>query len=87
MLPASLLALASALCVSCSVRRSSSATTAAMAPITKGMRQPQAFSSASVSNCSSTTMTSTASSCPPMSVTYWNDEKKPRWPRSATSLM
>ena len=31
--------------------------------------------------------TSTASSWPPISVTYWNEEKKPRWPRSATSLM
>jgi hypothetical protein len=60
---------------------------AVMAPITNGMRQPQAFSSASSSSCCSTTITSTASSWPPISVTYWNDEKKPRWPRIATSLM
>ena len=67
-------------CVSCSERRRQSATTAATAPMTNGMRQPQAFSSASVRNCCSTTSTSTASSWPPISVTYWNEAKKPRCP-------
>ena len=58
-----------------------------MAPTTKGMRQPKSRNCCSVSSASSTTISSTASSCPPISVTYWNDEKKPRWPFSATSLM
>ncbi|MCY1530336.1 hypothetical protein D9M68_655190 [compost metagenome] len=86
-LPAPLAARVLVLAVSVSVRRSISATTAARAPSTKGMRQPQALSSASVSSCCSTTTATTASSWPPISVTYWNDEKKPRWPRIATSLM
>ena len=42
---------------------------------------------ASSRNCCSTTTTTTASNWPPIRVTYWNDEKKPRCPRMATSLM
>ncbi len=73
--------------VSFSERRSQRAITAVIAPITKGIRQPQARSSPSLSNCCRITTTSTASNCPPIRVTYWNEAKKPRWPLSATSLM
>ena len=87
MVPAPLFPRVSAVEVSFSVLRSSRATTAVTAPTTKGMRQPQALNWALVSATWMTTTTSTASSCPPIRVTYWNDEKKPRWPFRATSLM
>ncbi len=60
---------------------------AASPPITRGMRQAQPRSASVLSVCSSATTTSTASNCPPISVTYWKDTKKPRWREVATSLM
>ncbi|MEY9883653.1 hypothetical protein ABIA43_005187 [Bradyrhizobium sp. USDA 328] len=61
--------------VSCRPRRITAAKIASSAPIAKGMRQPQAFSSSGVRKTfcrSSSTMI--AVSWPPISVTYWKLE-------------
>jgi hypothetical protein len=59
--------------VSAKLRRRNSATTAATAPTTNGTRQPQALSSSADKNACRLISTSSASSCPPISVTYWNE--------------
>ena len=52
-----------------------------------GMRQPHAVSCSPVMTACRHTSTSDASSWPPISVTYWNEAKKPRLPLIAISLM
>jgi hypothetical protein len=61
--------------VSCRLRRITAAKIAIMAPITKGIRQPQAFNSSGVKNtfCSNNS-TMIAVSWPPIRVTYWKLE-------------
>jgi len=73
MVPASLDCIDSREAVSASERRRNSATTAASAPITNGTRQPQALISSAERRACNVTSTSSASSWPPINVTYWNE--------------
>ncbi|MNF02609.1 hypothetical protein D3C80_2017820 [compost metagenome] len=72
--------------VSSMPRRRYSATTAHSAPITKGTRQPQAYSCSVVSVCCRMISTARAMSWPEIRVTYWKLEKKPRRSLLAISL-
>ena len=69
------------------VRRIHSTTSAPIAPMAKGIRQPQSRTWSWVRNANMTSSVSWASTCPPTSVTYWNEEKKPRRSRVAASDM
>jgi hypothetical protein len=53
----------------------------------KPMRQPKSRSWSSLRNASRMSSVACASTWPPTSVTYWNDEKKPRRSRVAASDM
>jgi hypothetical protein len=56
------------------VRRNHITVTAAAAPMTNAIRQPQACICSAVSNCCKMICTPSASSWPLVSVTYWNEE-------------
>ena len=69
------------------VRRIHSTTSAPSPPMANGMRQPQSRTWSSLRNPNMIRSVSWASTCPPISVTYWKDEKKPRRSRVAASDM
>ncbi len=59
-------------------RRSHRTTSAATPPMANGIRQPHSVRSDLGMKFCRTTSTSKASICPPIRVTYWKLEKKPR---------
>lgn len=69
------------------MRRNQKTTIAAMPPTKKAMRQPKSDTWALEKIPSSTSSMNWASTWPPTSVTYWNEEKKPRRSRVAASDM
>ncbi len=89
--PATAGAFAASICsaetVSSMERRSHRTTSAATPPIANGIRQPHSVSSALGMAFCRTTRTSRASIWPPISVTYWKLEKKPRRLEVAASDM
>jgi hypothetical protein len=69
------------------VRRNQNTTIAATPPMANAMRQPKSRIWSSDRNDCRISSVNCASTCPPTSVTYWNDEKKPRRSRVAASDM